>query len=227
MALFPVNPGVMPLGQFDMLDTQLTSLKGGEVMTLTEAARANSSTERAAYDVQDGYLYSAAGSRPVATLATTAAEYPLFLSDDGTSPDYLTYFGRVVGSTVGLNPSGTVLGPHTAEGSGKVTLWDKPGLYVVTTDALATDFVSSESSLSGGALKAGDVLGFTNAGKLCHAECSGAVSSTGVANFVEYESNNKTGSLVTSSPGLVGATESFLRVKLWFHAGLGLRTVVT
>jgi hypothetical protein len=227
MALFPQNPGINPLGQFDVIDTELSSIAGGEVLTLTTAARTNSTTEKAAYDVLDGYHYATTSTRPAATLATTNAEYPLFLADDGNSPDYLTSFGQVVGSAVGINTSGTVLGPHTSEGSGKVTLWDKPGLYVVTLDAVASDFVSTELSLSGSNLQPGDVLGFNASSQLAHAECSGAVTGSGVANFIEYESGRKTNSLVTTPPRLVGATETFDRVKIWFHAGLGLRTIVT
>jgi hypothetical protein len=229
MALFPQNPGILPLGQFDMLDTQLAGITGGEVLTLTTASRTNTTTEQAAYDVLDGYFGDGAGGelRPTATLATTNAEFPLFLSDDGNSPDYLTAFGQVVGATAGLNPTGAVLGPHTAVGSGKVTLWDKPGLYVVTLDSCATDFRTTEGDLAAATLSAGDVLGFNATGNLCHDQCTGAVAGSGVANFIEYESSGKTASLVTTPPRLVGATEAFDRVKIWFHAGLGGRTIVT
>lgn len=229
MALLPQNPGYIPLGQFDIVDSELTTVTGGEVMTLTTASRTNTASEKAAYDVLDGYLGDGAGGelRLAATLATTATELPLFLADDGNSPDYLTYFGQVVGSSVGMSTSGTVLGPHTSEGSGKVTLWDKPGLYVVTLGSVASDFQSTEQSLAAAALAPGDVLGFNASSQLAHGSCSGVVSGSGVANFMEYESSNKTASLVTTPPRLVGATESFDRVKVWFHAGLGSRTVVT
>jgi len=228
MALYALHGG-RPLGQFDMLDTQLTTLLGGEVLTLTEASRTNTTTEKAAADVFDGYVAAlpGVGSRPVATVATTATELPLFLVDEGSSPDYLSYFGRVVGGTVGLAINGTVLGPHSAEGSGKATLWDQPGLYVVTTDAVASDFQSTESLLTANAVSAGDVLGFNASGALSHGSCSGAVTGSGVCNFVEYESGRKTNSLVNTPPRLVGATEVFDRVKVWFHGGLGNRTIVT
>lgn len=221
MALFPLQPGIQPLGQFDVLDTQLTSIKGGEVLTLTAATKTNSSTEKAAFDVLDGYDYTTPGQRAAATLASTATEFPLALADDGSSPDYLTYYGQVVGGPVGLSTTGgTVLGPHSAEGSGKITLYDKPGLYAVSVDALSATFVSS---LPATGLAPGSTLGFTTAGLLAHGGSS-AVASTGVATFVEFESSP---SLVNSSSKLVSSTEVYTRAKIWFHAGLGNRTVTT
>lgn len=225
MALFPLQPGIQPLGQFDVLDSQLTSIKGGEVMTFASASRVNTASEKAAADVLDGYDYDSTGTglggRAVAQLAATAAEYPLALADDGNSPDYLTYFGQVVGGPVGLSTTGgTKLGPHTAEGSGKVTLWDKPGLFAVTVDALAATFVSSLPSTG---LAPGSTLGFTAAGLLAHGSSS-AVSSTGCATFLEFESSP---SLVTTPGRLVSAAEQFTRAKVWFHGGLGNRTVTT
>lgn len=225
MALFPLNPGLQPLGQFDIVDSQLSSIKGGEVMTLTSASRENTASETAAADALDGYDYdstgSGAGGRAAAQLATTAAEYPLALADDGNSPDYLTYFGQVVGATAGLSTTGGAqLGPHTSSGSGKVTLWDKPGLYAVSTDAVAATFVSG---LPSDGLAPGATLGFTNAGLLAHGSSS-AVANTGVASFVEFESSP---SLVTTPNRLVGAAQQFTRVKIWFHAGMGNRAVTT
>ena len=57
MALYPVQPGIQPLGLFDVLDTELATIKGGEVMTLGSAATTNSETETAAPDVLDGYTF--------------------------------------------------------------------------------------------------------------------------------------------------------------------------
>lgn len=216
MALLVQNPGVMPLGQFDLLDT-VTGLKGGEVMMLALAARTNSASEKAAADVLDGYDYGAApGQRPAARLATTGDvdKLPLCLADDGSSPDYMTMFGQVVGATAGLG-SGSVLGPHTTTGSGKVTLWDKPGLYVVTVDAV-------HAGVPGASLAPGTTLGFDTNGKL--ARMASAVANSGVASFVEFEGGRKTASLVTTPARLVGAADTFDRVKIWFHAGMGPRT---
>lgn len=230
MALYPLQPGLMPLGDFDVLDTELTSIKGGEVMTIASAVRTNTSTETAAFDVLDGYDYDnltadGLGNRAIAQTASTASEWPLALADDGSSPDYLTFFGQVVGSTAGLSTTGgTVLGPHSAEGSGKVTLWDKPGLYGVSLDAVSATFVSA---LPNTGLPAGSTIGFTSAGLLAHGGAS-AVSSTGVGTFVEFEGSP---SLVTTQTRLVGGSadpaDLYTRMKLHFHAGLGNRTVTT
>jgi hypothetical protein len=56
MTLYIYQPGVQPLGQFDCADAYLAGLKGGEVGTLTAVARVNSASEKAAYDVLDGYV---------------------------------------------------------------------------------------------------------------------------------------------------------------------------
>jgi len=222
MALYPLNPVVPALGAFDMLDTELGSIKGGEVMTFTTAAKANSSTEAAAADVTDGYTGN--NVRVVATFATSAAQFPLYLSDEGNSPDYSTMIGQVVGASVGLFTSGAVVGPHTALASGKVTLWGTAGLYLVTLDACATDFISKLET-AGTSLSPGASLGFNATGKLSHSLCTGAVSASGVAHFIEYEGGTKTGSLVTTSPLYVGATVNYDKVKVSFHAGLGVRTL--
>ena len=220
MALFPLNPGVMPLGQFDVIDTELTSILGGEVMTLTTAARVNSLTETAAADALDGYTYTTGDLRPASTRAQTATEFPLYLSDDGTSPDYLTYMGTLTGP-LGLG-TGAVIGPHTASGSGKITLWDKPGLYGISVSALCSDFLDG---LNFNPLAPGDGLGFgdgVDIGKIGHSNCTNIVAATGVGYFVEFDSGE---SLVTTPNRLVGATEQFTRLKLQFHAGDGVRTV--
>ena len=56
MALYILQPGLQPLGQFDFLDTDLDNVVGGELGTWDEAGRANTSTEKAAADVLDGYV---------------------------------------------------------------------------------------------------------------------------------------------------------------------------
>ena len=220
MALYPLQGGMQPLGQFDVVDSVLDSIAGGEVMTLTTASRTNSATETAAPDALDGYTYSDSLLRPAATLATTAAEYPLYLADDGKD-DYLTLFGKVAGP-LGLG-NGANIGPHTAAASGKVTLWDKPGLYAVSVSACASDFVSAMPVVVG--LAPGSALGFgsgADAGKMCHDACANKVAATGVGRFVEFSAEP---SLVTTPARLVGAAEQFTRVVIQFDAGLGLRTL--
>lgn len=154
MALKILSPGLQPLGQFDGVDSELTSFKGGEVVTLTGVTYRGS--DKAAKDVDDGYVGTTSKTRPAVTmtLPTSAATGPYWLCDDGTA-NYGTIFGSVVGGTVGLNVTGTQLGPHTATGSGKITCWDKPGVYGVTLDAVhttaATGLVPTNSTLTVGA----------------------------------------------------------------------------
>lgn len=227
MALYPIQPGLNPLGQFDLLDTALASITGGEVMTLAAASTSNSATEKAAYDALDGYVYDASGTlsnRAVAKLATSAEVNGfLALADDGLA-GYGTMFGQPIGTSAGLTVSATDLGPNTAAASGKVTLWDKAGLYEVTVNSCASDFVST---IPAAGLTPGlTTLGFNASSKLSHRDCSGAVASSAVGYFVEFAPS---GSLVTTPHRLLSGstlTQLYPRVVLSFHAGLGTRTLV-
>lgn len=211
MALFILQPGTEPLGQFDCLDTDLSSILGGEVGTLDEAARTNSASEKASQDVLDGYVAdgSSAATRPVVRLAdeTTETRKVFYLLDDGQK-FYGTLFGELIGTPVGLATTtasgGSLLGPHTAAGSGKVTCWDKPGLYAASTDAVETALADlTDTPLPG------DLLYRSTAGKLT------SLADTGdkLGMYVEHASN---GSLVTTPNRLVGAAEQFDRVKFQY-----------
>lgn len=209
MALYPLNPGIQPLGIFDVKDTEASSLKGGEVMTFGTASRTNSSSESAAADVTlDGY----GTLRTVAQLATSSVDF-VALADEGTT-GYFTQLGSVVGGNVGMTIAGSALGPHTSVGSGKVTLWEKPGLYEITLTALADDFLSDVGE---DGLSPGSVLGYTNAGKIAHSTNNGAVASTGCAIFVEFSHSQ---SLVTTPSWLVGGTPGVDRIKIQFLGGV-------
>ena len=137
MALRPLQAGREPLGQFDGLDADLTSFKGGEACTFV--ASALSAADKAAKDASDGYVVIATPVRPVVALLSADTARPVMLADEGVT-GYGTLFGSVVGGTVGqVVTGGASLGPHTATGSGKVTCWDKPGTYAITLDAVDTD----------------------------------------------------------------------------------------
>lgn len=220
MALQPVNPGLNPLGLFDVLNTQAAGLTGGEVMTLAAASRTNTATETAAADVLDGYNYATPGLRPVAQRATAPAAF-IALADEGVGPHYFTVIGSVVGANTGKVVKSSPLGPNTGAGSGKVTLWDKPGLYEVTIDSLVPTFVSG---LGTGGLTPGSVLGYTNTGLLSHSTNSSAVAATGCAAFVEFSGNS---SLVTTPAYLVGARAVFDRIKIEFFGAANGKTVPT
>jgi len=205
MTLYIYQPGVQPLGQFDVLDAYLAGIKGGEIGTLYPAARTVSSTEKAAKDALDGYTNLTDVKRAaVANSITATTQRPLWLLDDGTS-GYGTLFGQVIGTPVGLSTTGTNLGPHTSTGSGKVTCWDKPGLYAVSVDAVDTaadGLVIANSSCDPG-LK----LDCTATGLLTPTGSTNAVG-VEVGRFVEFETSP---SLVNTPASLVGATEAAVR----------------
>jgi len=212
MSLKLLQPGTQPLGQFDGYDAASLLLKGGEVVTIKGYPAASS--DKAAYDVfRDGYDNSGSVEhRPVVTLATSGSDRPLFLADEGIT-GYGTLFGSVVGGTVGQQVTGgAVLGPHTATGSGKVTCWDKQGLYAVSLDACDTNATTGLQPTNV-TLGIGAALNFTSAGLLTPAAGTG----TTVARFLGFETN---GSLVTTPSNLVQAlnttTKQFAFATFWF-----------
>lgn len=218
MALFILQPGIQPLGQFDFLDTDLASVTGGQFGVWNEAARANSATEKAAADARDGYVADAVSegtpttTRAILQLADgSETGVPYYLLDEGTSPHYGTLFGGLIGNPVGLATTGTALGPHSAQGSGKVTAWDKPGLYAVTLDACDADLVPTttgnlyDTPLPGAAVYRGAATAQLT-----------RVSTTGymVGCFIELRGN---GSLVTTPASLVGTAETPDRAVINFY----------
>jgi hypothetical protein len=185
-----LQPGIQPLGQFDGLDSDVLTLKGGEVVSFTyvttpgQPGVAATGFDQAAYDAFDGYV-NVSGTTPKRVAVTrrwdgtylpvdgytaisgVSTGRPLFLSDDGIL-GYGTLFGEVVGGTVGqvsYGPNSSVpavnlLGPHTSTGSGKTTCWDKPGLYAVSLDAVDTSSTGLVPTNTSATL-AGTALGFT------------------------------------------------------------------
>jgi hypothetical protein len=218
MALFILNPGISPLGDFDVLDTDAAAVLGGEVMVLDKAARTNSASEKAVKDVFDCYVAPGVDSgdgtayRVVARIADSASETQnlFFLADEGKAY-YGVMFGSVIGTPAGLSTTGTNLGPSTMTGSGKVTLWDKPGLYAVSLDAIAADVVPTvtghlyDTPLPGDILYRGDT-----SGRLTRDSTGGDK----IAAFIELTDK---GALVTTPSRLVGASETFDRIKIYFY----------
>jgi hypothetical protein len=210
MALKIYQPGIQPLGQFDCLDAYLSTILGGEIGTVFGASRTVSATEKAAYDALDGYTNVTDQLRvAVANSVEGTAVRPLWLLDDGTA-GYGTLFGQVIGTPVGLSVTGTNLGPHTAAASGKVTCWDKPGLYAVSVDAVddsADGLVLTNANCDPGAA----MQPLAN-GKLTVSTASDSVNVT-VGRFMEFETSPF---LVTTPPSLVGATEAAVNVVFSF-----------
>lgn len=211
MALSLLQPGIQPLGQFDVLDAYLSTILGGEVGTLYEASRTVTATETAAFDALDGYTNVSAVTRAaVANRINTTSQRPLWLLDEGTL-GYGTLFGQVIGTPTGLSTTGTNLGPHTAAASGKVTCWDKPGLYGVSADAVNT--AADGLVLTNTSCVPGLELHVLNSGKLTPAGSTGAVA-VEVARFIEFETSPF---LVTTPPSLVGAAEAVNRAVISFN----------
>lgn len=223
MALYLLQPGVQPLGQYDFLDTDLSSVLGGEVGTLDEASRTNSASEKAAQDQLDGYVADTVDtgtpgdSRPILRLADTATETRkvFYLLDDGQA-NYGTLFGELIGTPVGLATTvasgGSLLGPHTASGSGKVTAWDKPGLYAVSTDAVDDSLDPGAGNLNDTPFP-GDLLYREPSTGRLSVSTAAAAEGDKLGTFVEVAGN---GSLVTTPNRLVGATEVFNRLKFQY-----------
>ena len=205
MALKLLQPGTQPLGQFDGKDAEVLTLKGGEIVTFTSVT-ATTATDAGSADVFDGYVNAAAPKRVVVTRTVATSARPLMLADDGIA-GYGTLFGTVVGGTVGqVSTGGTVLGPHTATGSGKVTLWDKPGLYAVSLDACDTATADGLTTTNTG-LATGASLTFVPAsssgGQLTPVGSTAAAGNTVVVgHFIDFESN---GSLVNTPNRLVSS----------------------
>jgi hypothetical protein len=205
MALEIVQPGGMPLGQFDGADGIYLTVKGGEVATIKGVTKTSDSQ---AYT--DGYVGL---TRPVATTSLIPGDRPLMLVDDGIY-GYGTMFGSVIGGIAGQisygvnSSSATQLGPHTAAGSGKLTLWDKAGTYAITLDAVDT---ATQTGLqpTNSTLKIGSALYAKNNGVITP-NSSLNFDSDGYATigrFLNFESY-KGGSLVTTPVTLVTAALS-------------------
>ncbi len=201
MALKLLQSGGQPLGQFDCLDADLPNILGGEVMTFGAAVVA---TDKAAADASDGY-YNPGTSRTVAKLVTSPATAgTMMLSDDGTT-GYGTLFGTVVGGTVGrVSTGGAVLGPHSATGSGKVTLWHQPGLYGVTLDAVDTNATNGLMPTNVACVP-GFALGPNTSGKITTSAGTGYNALTRIGRFVEFSTDR---ALVNTPNRLVQALNS-------------------
>jgi hypothetical protein len=154
MALKLLQPGLRPMGQFDLEDDDQNSVLGGEfgifeaLQTSTDAYASDSAVvgPQSQVTIGDAELSHGSGIAPIGGLI-----------DEGTSGanGYGTLFGSVIGGTVGQGtglgsrPSQGVVtvGPRTTFGSGKVTLFHQPGLYGVTEDAVSNaDFTDGSGN---------------------------------------------------------------------------------
>ena len=240
MALYPLNANLNPMGRFDILNTDASGILGGEVMTLHNTSITNTSTETAAADVFDGYIATGVDSgtttrtRVVARVATTSyvgsPYYNVFyLADDGAA-GYGVLFGSIIGGNTGMvtgqgASTATNAGPSSLSGSGKITLWNSPGLYAITLDAVdhanATTAIVLPTTSSGAfdTPAPGALLGINATGYLCRYS-----SGPTVAQFVELSASG--GRVQTNARIFGGAptTSSFDRVVIQW-GGSGYNTI--
>ena len=137
MALKLLQPGLRPVGQFD-LDDDETAIFGGEVGIL-QALTTDGSDAYASDPVVVGPRVEITAAPP-----SDGAQF-CGLIDEGTAGEgeYGTLYGSIIGGTAGqgtgkgtLSSAGVVsVGPRTHFGSGKATLFASPGLYGVTANS--------------------------------------------------------------------------------------------
>ena len=203
MALKPLTPGYLPLGQFDLLDSFAANFVGGEVGIFTTL------------ESGDYYAADAGGSSITPDVKVTGGRIETTggdlygLVDEGSS-GYGTSFGTVIGGTVGqgtgfasgVASSGAsgivVVGPRTSFGSGKATLWTQPGLYGITSDAFTgalptavnTKLYGNSTSTTAGKLQTGangrQVAVFVNTVSDSSLVSTSASAATGSASTAEY-----------------------------------------
>lgn len=201
MTLKLLHTSGTPVGEYDGLDSELTTFKGGELVTFSSVV--------ASADLQaataDGYLNLGTGLSRMVLAKTAGVGLPFLLVDDGTA-GYGTSFGTIVGGTAGQQVTGgAVLGPASTQGSGKLSVWATPGLFAVSLDAVdttaTTGLTTTNTSLAPGAklfVMSGGLL-TPNSG------ASGASSSAWAGRFVSFET---TRTLVTSQLSQVQALNS-------------------
>lgn len=196
MALTLVSPGIQPLGQYDAYSTADGAATnwaplGGEVAVLMSAGTDT-----------DGYQIVRCRA------AATGDTGPFYLADDGLVGYGVLFGATVVRTDTGFasgSDTGARLGPASYKASGKVTLWDKPGQYAVSFDAL----VGSEASFK--ALTPGAYLGVeTLTGKL---KSTGGSSTNTPARCVSFKIDE---SLVTTG----GATVNHKKLVISFDGNV-------
>jgi hypothetical protein len=221
--LILLQPGIQPLGQFDIFDSNIDGIAGGEVAAFETLT------------LTDGYAADVARPGPLVQLKLGFAGDPAVtnerlvwgLIDEGSSggPDFVppgpptiysgnkgygTSYGKLIGGTVGqgtgfglLGESGVVtIGPSTMRGSGKATLWTKPGLYGVTFDAFESDKVF-DNAISGINVK---LSGESGTGKLKDGITAGQV-------YVAYSLKGSKDTSLVSTPAYYANTGT----TVWDH----------
>lgn len=158
MALKLLNPGLRPLGQFD-LDDDAVALDGGEYVEL----QVDNLVAVEGYAADVGAMSvagAAAGSGIVNFTPKVAAAGALGgLADEGND-EYGTLFGSQIGGNTGrqtqfANGAAVVMGPRTDAASGKVTVWHQPGLYGVSSGATGACQLDTDAGVVNGIVTVG------------------------------------------------------------------------
>jgi len=205
MALKLLNPGLRPLGMFDLEDDTAGTLEGGEHVELNATAIG---AEGYAADVGAvGPFVGAdlAGSRASVKfdVGLRTAHALAGLADEGIS-GYGTLFGEQIGGNAGQATSingAVVIGPSTERGSGKVTVWTQSGLYAV--DGAAAD--DATDPLSGADTVNDLVYGELNTGLITLTALNNGAQ---VAIFVGHMADTSLVSTTNTAVGLAKAIES-------------------
>ena len=217
MALKLLNPGLRPLGQFDLDDTDAGLIVGGEHVAL---ASARADVEGYAADV--GLMADFDVSPPVVPTFQRdqrTGQAVGGLADEGGA-EYGTQFGSLIGQNAGrstqfgIQAGAVVVGPTTDQASGKVTVWAQSGLYGVTDD------VSTAANPLSGAVTNGRIsataAGGGEAGRLS-AAAAGALDETHLALYVSEVNDT---SLVSTTATAVGAAAQ-TEYHAIFHLSVG------
>ena len=182
MALLMVHKTPESCGEFDGYSG--FAPLGGEVAVLISTGTTT-----------DGYQVLAARG------ATTGDAGPFFLVDDGKLGYGVLFGNTVVKTDTGFANGADMaerLGPATYAASGKLTLWDKDGMYAVTLDALYDSEASLKAALPGAAMTVDPATSKLKLGAMA----SGAPVAT-VVTFKIDESLVTTGGAVVSHKKLV------------------------
>ena len=209
MALKLLNPGLRPLGMFDLEDSHSGNLVGGEYVELDDTPTDN--VEAYAADV--GQLSDATGGVAFARTSRSAGSLG-GLADEGVE-EYGTLFGSLIGSNVGraTQQSGAVvIGPSTDRASGKVTVWAQAGLYGVNNQ-------SGDNDADLAAMEANAPVSATNA--------TGLLGGTDGDHLAIYVGAMTDSSLVSTTNAAAGITPPATEFHTIFYSGNATATDAT
>lgn len=160
--------GILPLGHFDIKDTDLPNILGGEILVFDLAQ--NSADERRTPDTYSDI------KRSYLRLATSADSGPFFLANsDKNSGDY---------SSIGLEKvsmfSTATSFAQQYDSSSKISIFGAPGFYSITIDVVEDGYIT-ESTIPNTPLYSSDSGLFTTLPN---------VTNKLVAYFIEYRKSS-------------------------------------